>query len=798
MLAGDYALADSRISQLRKNLPASCVDCAEKVRLLEAEILRQQSHNKDLIVLLSKEPPSISTDARIKEKNYRSLAHAYLGQAQLASQELHDAEQLVEASHSNLQGEVLQTSGIIATRRGLYADAEKSFTESLRLARTLHDKELEAGDLLDFGYLALEQEHYGEALDWFNASSQVAQSMGARALLETDLGDTGWMYYKLGDYEVALQKTIEAEEQGKRPGARSALMIYWLKQASVCRQQLGDTNGAEADYLQALNQAQPTGNKKLISEIHRGLSLVYLQEGRLDSAKLEADEAHATAVTSGDTHTELDATLLQGLIAEKRGDTADALRTFTHAYKDSADLPSIRWKIENSIATLRAKGPRPGQAEPWFRKSIATFEAQRNSVKREELKLPFFANGDELYRDYADFLIASKRQDEALHLLDFGRAKSLAEGLEQADTPDQPMPQPVFDPRSVARNEKATILFYSLGVDKSWLWATDARRTQLFILPKRSEIESRINAYQKAILRSEDPLREQNADALQLYDALVAPAASLLAQGSKVIIIPDGGLNHLNFETLLVPGNTITGNAGPHYWIQDVTITNANSIRLLPRSRPRGESGGAEKTLLLIGNPATGGTEFDRLPHAAAEVDAIEKQFSEKDRRVFTQNAATPSAYPASNPGQFSYIHFVAHGTASRLSPLDSAIVLSPSPEHPDRYKLYARDIVHQGIHADLVTISACKGSGVRAYAGEGLVGLSWAFLRAGSHNVIGALWNVDDAATPQLMDQLYRELRRGDGPDTALRDAKLSLIHSGGVYRKPLYWAAFQLYAGS
>jgi CHAT domain-containing protein len=78
------------------------------------------------------------------------------------------------------------------------------------------------------------------------------------------------------------------------------------------------------------------------------------------------------------------------------------------------------------------------------------------------------------------------------------------------------------------------------------------------------------------------------------------------------------------------------------------------------------------------------------------------------------------------------------------------------------------------------------------------LVGLSWAFLRAGAHNVIGALWEVNDASTPLLMDRLYEELQAGRPPDAALRAAKLSLIHSQAVYRKPLYWGGFQLYTGS
>ncbi len=156
---------------------------------------------------------------------------------------------------------------------------------------------------------------------------------------------------------------------------------------------------------------------------------------------------------------------------------------------------------------------------------------------------------------------------------------------------------------------------------------------------------------------------------------------------------------------------------------------------------------------------------------------------------------ATPQAYLASDIGRFSYVHFVAHGTANRTTPLESAVILSPQG---DSYKLYARDIVTKPLHADLVTISTCYGAGSRAYTGEGLVGLSWAFLRAGAHNTIAALWAVNDASTAQLMDQLYAGIDKGRDPAVALRTAKMAMLHSDGVYRRPFYWAPFQLYQGS
>ena len=210
--------------------------------------------------------------------------------------------------------------------------------------------------------------------------------------------------------------------------------------------------------------------------------------------------------------------------------------------------------------------------------------------------------------------------------------------------------------------------------------------------------------------------------------------------------------------------------------------------------------------LLLIGDSVAPSKEYPELPRAGQQMANVAKHFPATQEQIYDRAQATPAAYLASNPEKFSYIHFVAHGTASRLSPLDSAIVLSKplpaaSAAETDSFKLYARNIVQNSaqhpLHADLVTISACYSAGERAYSGEGLVGLAWAFLRAGAHNVIAGLWDVTDASTEQLMDRFYEELEKGSSPDAALRAAKLSLLR-GRDFHNPFYWAPFQLYTGS
>jgi CHAT domain-containing protein len=197
----------------------------------------------------------------------------------------------------------------------------------------------------------------------------------------------------------------------------------------------------------------------------------------------------------------------------------------------------------------------------------------------------------------------------------------------------------------------------------------------------------------------------------------------------------------------------------------------------------------------MLGNPISASEDYPSLPLFGFEMNAVERHFAVQHITAFSGQRASPATYLSSNPAQYSYIHFVSHAVASRTDPLDSAIILSSANSSPDSFKLYARDIMQHPIDARLVTISACNTSGTRSYAGEGLVGLSWAFLRAGAHSVIGALWEVSDDSTPRLMDALYQGLEDGQTPAAALRKAKLNLLHSRDRFRKPFYWAPFQIY---
>jgi CHAT domain-containing protein len=375
-----------------------------------------------------------------------------------------------------------------------------------------------------------------------------------------------------------------------------------------------------------------------------------------------------------------------------------------------------------------------------------------------------------------------------LSILDEGRAETLAEGLNSQGGETAS----IVDPKSLAAHNHATILVYSLRPGTSYLWVVSPGKINFFRLPGQQTILPLIDRFNRAVRSSQDVLLSENGPGTQLFHDLVEPAASVIPPHSAVFVVADEGMYGLNFETLVAPGER------PHFWIEDVTLVNAGSLHMLTKRQAATRKASSSGRLLLIGNPVYPRSEFQSLPHAREEMSDVAEHFEPARRLVLTGADATPAAYQRSRPADFAYIHFVSHGVGGGVDPLDSAVILSADPGADASYKLYAREILNDRLHADLVTISSCYGSGVRSYSGEGLVGLTWAFLHAGSHNVIGALWEVSDASTPRLMSDLYDGLARGASPADALRAAKLAMIHHGDVFRKPYYWGSFQIYAGA
>ena len=131
-------------------------------------------------------------------------------------------------------------------------------------------------------------------------------------------------------------------------------------------------------------------------------------------------------------------------------------------------------------------------------------------------------------------------------------------------------------------------------------------------------------------------------------------------------------------------------------------------------------------------------------------------------------------------------IHFSCHGYFDNADPLSSGVKLYDDV-------LTAREIFDMRLDTELVTLSACQTGLNERSPGDELVGLTRAFLYAGSPSVIVSLWSVDARSTQELMLEFYKLLKNGSDKATALQEAQKRIMENE-KYSHPYYWAPFIL----
>src|SRR5205814_3782435 len=171
---------------------------------------------------------------------------------------------------------------------------------------------------------------------------------------------------------------------------------------------------------------------------------------------------------------------------------------------------------------------------------------------------------------FINFLVDRGRIREGLEVAELSRARTLAEGLGAPRKPTLPLPH--FRPNEIAERANATVLLYWLGETKSHIWVIAPTGLSCVSIVPAGEIDAAVKAYQEAVLSGRDVLATGNGAGKKLYELLIAPVAKLIPRGSRVILLPDGSLYGLNFETLMV------SEPKPHFWIEDVTLTTASSL----------------------------------------------------------------------------------------------------------------------------------------------------------------------------------------------------------------------------
>jgi CHAT domain-containing protein len=357
----------------------------------------------------------------------------------------------------------------------------------------------------------------------------------------------------------------------------------------------------------------------------------------------------------------------------------------------------------------------------------------------------------------------------------------------------------------------AVLLEYKLGAERSVLWAVGAGGLESFELAGREELAALARGLHDRVGR---PPRRAAARAVdrslaELSRALVCPARGWLDR-RRLIVVPEGDLLYVPFAALSLAhcdGAAGAARAAPLAAGHEiVTVPSASALAAL-RGRPRRPP--PAQTLAVLADPV-----FDlcdprvplavrrggcppappRLRHSAEEAAAILALAPPAERIAALGFDARRRAVLDGLAGGARYLHFATH-IETRAHP--ARVVLSRVDRRGgtvDHSDLFAGEIADLRLAADLVVLSGCDSGLGEEVRGEGLVGLTQGFFRAGAGGVLASLWPVDDRATASLMATFYRVLLHEDlTPAAALARAQQEVARQPR-WRAPYFWAGFVL----
>lgn len=336
-------------------------------------------------------------------------------------------------------------------------------------------------------------------------------------------------------------------------------------------------------------------------------------------------------------------------------------------------------------------------------------------------------------------------------------------------------------------------------------YAVTAKATYVFTITRkggRSNVTvQRVPVSRGRLSRLVDRLTTQIAQrdihyretASRLHELLLLPAAGSIAAGRELCVIPDGPLWRLPYQILIDGAGADLVSQWPIFYAPSLSLLTTS----LPVTAPKNE-----RTLVAFANPTAGATAvtemrglyrgrtFGALPDAETEVRRIASIYGNAHSEVFVGKEAREMTFKHEAHSAH-IVHIATHGVIDDNAPLYSALLFAPGGEGSDDGLLEAREVLDLHLDAELVVLSACDTAGGKIDAGEGVIGLSWAFLVAGCRTLVVAQSPAESKATAQLMVEFHRQIAAGLCPAEALQRAELALRRDPR-FSHPFYWAPF------
>lgn len=812
---------------------------------------------------------------------YFQIARYHLAQSDLpeAIQNYEQALQLRrDLNDSRGQAETLIMMGITNARRGEWVQAISLFLQAQGLIKD-GDEPYYLGQISSgLGYIFNESGlpekgliHYQRALNYYLRTADERDNQ--RSLL-----GVGYTYYLLGNYTEALnhfRQAVASFEPGSLDAAEGNEYLGRVHSA------MGQFDVALPHLEFALARYTKAGNPREAARVRALIARIYQQQGRLDRARAYyrqalttfdklSDRINQAAVYYGLGQLELKSEnydAAEDYLQQSIKATEDVRRISTSSDLTAAFSATVYERYEKYIECLmRRHAARPSDnlaAKAFETSELARARSLAELLRDTQTNLvpgldPQLADREKSLRqslrvkeDYKVALLGKKAyRKEELAALEEELARLDAEYKEVNETIRARYPSygQLTRPAAwglrqiqeqVITDDETVLLEYSLGADRSYVWAVTRDGFKSYELPAQSLIdEAARRVYETLVsLPSADPTGEPSLtdepspEAAELAQMILAPVAGELNK-RRIIVVADGALNYIPFQALPSPSGK------RELLVANYEVVNAPSASILGELRQEAaRRQPAPKMLAAFGDPvfdanyaqrkAAGDGEQlasahslqdERFRHALRDIElkgdaydpaAIQPMFYNKQEMAYLSRVASKdetfvaAGFDASREqlrdtdlSKFAILHFATHGFLDPAHPENSGLMLSTVDRDGQKQNgfLGLQDIYGLRAPVDLVVLSACRTALGQDVRGEGLIGLTRGFMYAGASSVLASLWKVDDEATAELMQLFYGNLlQRGMTPAEALRAAQNSMRQQP-QWRSPYYWAAFTL----
>jgi len=661
-----------------------------------------------------------------------------------------------------------RNQAIVSERREDLLASINSFKESISLAKRIDNKIIECTAQINIGETYYCMNDFKEALHNFNISLKEAIEIKNIELISYSFSSLGNTCLRLADYKIASDYFKRSIELALKINSAKILWeaYYGLGQ---CHEKNGELIAALDCYKNSIEIIDRIRSQIFLDTFKAGfvrnklkvyeslINILYELKSRDDSKKYEkeiflfVEKVKARA-------------FLEGLAESK----IDIRENLSQELRDEED------RISDQITSIIFDISRPGL-------SVEDKKALEEKLSREE---------DSYMR-----LISKMREENP-------ETASLV-------SPELSRQERV---QEILADDKTALIEYFLGEKRSYLFLITKSGMDFHPLPSRQEIEKSVKGYLKLI--SEPPQKEflGRLGAIRLFDEFLFPLKDRKYRRlEKLIIVPDGILYYLPFETLISgQENRASKSLIDQFQVSYAPSSSVLMFLLDKRAAHRNPSG-----LLAFGDPVypvlkspslkgnvsenilaelylNQGFKFFPIPYTRDEIRAISKYFPKDKKDIFLGQNAREENIKKPPRNDYQVVHFACHGFLDENQPFRSALVLSQDQEKEEDGFLQVRELYNLRLKANLVVLSACHSGRGKLEKGEGILGLTRMFFYSGSKSVLSTLWSVNDQSTSRFMKIYYRYLAKGQKIGEALRLTKLDMIQS--KFSHPYYWAGFIL----